>query len=116
MSTKLADEIRMKYATPHYTFEDVTNEIRRFVLSSYEYVAKYKFQEWPGYGVRYSDSVPYMKWDSSNGTIVNHVRWLLIPKGSCDFDLGKVDDWFKEQGFIFTKDEHGNNEGWRIKF
>ena len=34
MSMKLADEIRQKYAIPHYTFEDVTNEIRRFVFFS----------------------------------------------------------------------------------
>ena len=45
MTMKLAEEIKQKYATPPYTFEDVTNEIRRGVFSTYEMVAKYKFSE-----------------------------------------------------------------------
>lgn len=115
MSTKLADEIREKYATPHYTFEDVTNEIRRHVFSSYEYVAKYHFSSWPGFNVRSSDRVPKMKWDADNEC--SSVSWLLLPEGSYDFDLRKdIDKWFEDNGFVFTKNEYGRQEGWRIKF
>lgn len=115
MTMKLAEEIKQKYATPHYTFEDVTNEIRMGVFSTYETVAKYKFSEWPGFNVRSSDGVPTMKWDKDNEC--SSVEWLLLPKGSYDFDLRKdINKWFEDNGFVFTENEYGRQEGWRIKF
>ena len=111
---RLADEIRAKYATPHYTFDDVVNEIRRGVFSTYEEVAKYKFSNWPGFDVRYSDSIPQMEWVC--GREVSCVHCLLIPRDSIDFALKEIDKWFEEQGFVHTKNENCRCEGWRIKF
>ena len=111
---KLADEIRTKYSAPHYTFNDVVNEIRRHVFATYEEVAKYKFSSWPGFEVAVTDRVPKMEW--SYGREVSCVHYLLIPEGSIDFDWKKIDEWFKEQGFVKAKNEYSRCEGWRIKF
>ena len=111
---KLADEIRAKYSKPHYTFEDVVNEIRRYVIASYEEVAKYKFSSWPGFGVMISNDVPKMEW--TYGLEVSRTDYLKIPEGTTDFDLKKINQWFEEQGFVKTKNEYGRCEGWRIKF
>ena len=109
----LAEEIRQKYAKPHYTFEDVTNAIRKHVFATYEEVAKYKFSSWPGFEVVYSDIVPEMKW--VYGREVSCVHVLLLPEGSADFDWRKIGKWFEEQGFVYTKNENCRCEGWRIK-
>lgn len=114
MIMKLADEIRAKYATPHYTFDDVVNEIRKHVFATYEEVAKYKFSSWPGFDVCYSNSIPKMKWDY--GREVSCVHYLLLPEGSTDFDWRKIGEWFEEQGFVFTENESKRCRGWRIKF
>lgn len=111
---KLADEIRAKYATPHYTFDDVVNEIRRHVFATYEEVAKYKFSSWPGFNVIFSNDVPKMKW--SYGREVSGEHLLKIPEGSTDFDRRRIREWFAEQGFVYTSNEYGCYNGWRIKF
>lgn len=71
---------------------------------------KYKFSEWPGFNVRSSDGVPTMKWDKDNEC--SSVEWLLLPKGSYDFDLRKdINKWFEDNGFVFTENEYGRQEG-----
>lgn len=111
---KLADEIRAKYSTPHYTFDDVVNEIRRHIIATYEEVAKYNFSYWPGFGFMFSNDVPKMEWDY--GTEVSCTHFLKIPESSIDFEWKKINEWFEEQGFVKTKNEYGRCEGWRIKF
>lgn len=111
---KLADEIRAKYTKPHYTFDDVTNEIRRHVFATYEEVAKYKFSSWPGFNVIYSDRVPRMKW--SYGTEESCSHDLLLPEGSTDFDWRKIGKWFEEQGFEYISNANNRCKGWRIRF
>lgn len=115
MTKTFADEIREKYTSPHYTFEDVIQEVKKGVLKTYEEVAKYHFSEWPGFNIGYSDSIPKMDWKRDNR--VDAVRHLLIPRNSINFPLQKVSDWFKEQGFVLcdTTNTFGQ-KAWRIKF
>lgn len=111
---RLANEIRQKYGAPHYTFEDVTNEIRKHVIETYEEVARFKFSYWPGFDIILSNDVPKMKWDY--GKEVSCIHWLKIPEGSLDFDSRKITDWFENEGLIYTANEYGLSKGWRIKF
>lgn len=104
---KLADEIRKRYIKPHYTFEEVIEEIRKHVKETYKDVGKYNFSFFPGFNVSFSDDVPKMKWEC--GTDVD---CLKIPDGSVNFEMRKIKEWFKEQGFVWN----GPLEGWRIKF
>ena len=111
---RLADEIRAKYATPHYTFEDVIAEIRWHVFATYEEVAKYNFSSWPGFNAIFSNEVPKMTWEY--GTEVSGEHILKIPEGSTNFDWRKIDKWFEEQGFEYTTNEYCRCKSWRIKF
>lgn len=111
---KLADEIRQKYATQHYTFEDVVNEIRKHVFETYEEVAKYKFSTWPGFSFTMFKGIPKMKWEY--GREVSGCHCLRIPEGSIDFDPTKIGEWFEDQGFVFTTNENCRCYGWRIEF
>lgn len=105
---KLADEIRAMYKKPHYTFEEVTEEIRKHVKETYyKKIGKRDFSSFPGFNVSFSDDVPKMKWECGK-----NVDYLKIPDGSTDFDRRKIKEWFKEQGFLNT----GPYKGWCIKF
>lgn len=105
---KLADEIRAMYKKPHYTFEEVTEEIRKHVKETYyKEIGKRDFSSFPGFNVNFSDDIPKMKWECGK-----NVDYLKIPDGSTDFDRRKIKEWFKEQGFFYN----GPLEGWRIKF
>ena len=105
---KLADEIRAMYKKPHYTFEEVTEEIRKHVKETYyKGIGKRDFSSFPGFNVSFSDDVPKMKWEY--GTDID---CLKIPDGSVNFEMRKIKEWFKEQDFSYK----GPYEGWRIKF
>lgn len=110
----LAEEIRQKYSKPHYTFDDVVNEIRSHVIAVYEDVAKNKFSYWPGFNFTFFNNVPEMKWDI--GREVSCTHWLIIPENSIDFDWRKISKWFEEQGFVHTTNEFSRCKSWRIKF
>lgn len=103
----LADEIKAMYKKPHYTFEEVIEEIRKHVKSTYKDVGTCNFSSFPGFNVSFSDDVPKMKWECGK-----NVDYLKIPDGSTDFDIRKIKEWFKEQGFL----NNGPYERWCIKF
>ena len=104
---KLANEIRKMYIRPHYTFEEVIEEIKKHVKATYKDVGKYNFSFFPGFNVSFSDDVPKMKWECAMD-----VDCLKLPDGSVNFEMRKIKEWFKEQGFVWN----GPLEGWRIKF
>lgn len=104
---KLADEIRKRYIKPHYTFEEVIEEIRKHVKVTYKDVGTCDFSSFPGFNVSFSDDVPKMKWECGMD-----INCLKIPDGSVNFEIRKIKEWFKEQGFVWD----GPYEGWKIKF
>ena len=104
---KLADEIRKMYIRPHYTFEEVVQEIRKHVKATYQDIGNRYFSSFPGFNVSFSDDVPKMKWECGMD-----IDCLKIPDGSVNFEMRKIKEWFKEQGFSYK----GPYEGWRIKF
>ena len=103
----LADEIKAMYKKPHYTFEEVTEEIRKHVKETYKDVGTCDFSSFPVFNVSFSDDVPKMKWECGMD-----VDFFKIPDGSTDFDMKKINEWFKKEGFIYCS----LYEGWRIKF
>ena len=112
---KLADEIRAMYKKPHYTFEEVTEEIRKHVKETYyKEIGKRNFSSFQGFNVSFSDDVPKMKWECGMDIdcLELPVDCLKIPDGSVDFEMRKIKVWFKEQGFTYC----GPYKGWRIKF
>jgi len=104
---KLADEIRAMYIKPHYTFEEVIEVIRKHVKATYKDVGKCDFSSFPGFNVSFSDDVPKMKWECGMDA-----HCLIIPDGSVIFEKRKINEWFKEQGFVWDSPY----EGWKIKF
>ena len=104
----LADEIKAMYKKPHYTFEEITEEIRKHVKETYyKGIGKRDFSSFPGFNVSFSDDVPKMKWEYETD-----IDCLKIPDGSVNFEMRKIKAWFKEQGFAYC----GPYEVWRIKF
>lgn len=104
---KLADEIRKMYTKPHYTFEEIIEEIRKHVKETYKDVGTCDFSSFPGFNVSFSDDVPKMKWKCGMD-----IDCLKIPDGSVVFNARKFKEWFVEQGFVWN----GPYEGWKIKF
>ena len=104
------DEIRKEY-TKIVTFEDVINEIKNHVSSTYEVLENKGFSYiWVGFDACLKDSVPDMEWKIDKyGT-----HTLIIPASS-GIDIQGVFSWFDHQGFDYTENESGFM-AWRIKF
>lgn len=111
---KLADEIREKYASPQYTFEDITNEIRRVVMETYEYNNNNRYGEMTAFRVVYSDDFLQLKWTWEKDGYV--IYCLKIPKCSISFPISKINEWFIDQGFIKYTFRYGTMDAWYIKF
>lgn len=110
---KLADEIREMYVAPRYTFEEITNEIRRFVVEIYGHTNAIHYSELPAFRVVYSDEIPQLKWTHEKDGYI--IYCLMIPKCSVSFPVSKINEWFIDQGFIKYTFKYGAIDAWRIK-